>query len=189
MPRQNEYRNRNIKIGGRAPSMKAATRLASEVRQKIALGVFDYSANFPNSTRVKAAAPQAVTLGDDAPIWLGTLAEAKSTKKRPPFNNFWVSKLGKKALVDIRHNFATNAPMAASIRTATRVNSGTPPRRYSSNAMRNGYRGPMMDGPLRRSMPPSVLRATSPFGNWPKIGLRTRRIEQSQLLTGRSGGI
>jgi integrase len=88
-----------------SPNIKAAVRIASEVRQKIALGVFDYAASFPNSKNIKVTASQPITLEQYAPKWLGTLAKAKSTKKgyQNAINNFWVEKLGKKALAEIRH--------------------------------------------------------------------------------------
>jgi len=94
-----------------APNIKAAARIASEVRQKIALGVFEYTATFPNSKNVKVAAPQDITLEEYAPKWLGTLTKAKSTKKgyQNAINNFWVEKLGKKAMVDIRHTDCATA--------------------------------------------------------------------------------
>jgi len=84
---------------------KAAERISGDVRQKIALGVFDYAAAFPNSKNLETAAPQALAFKDYAPVWLGTLTKAKSTTKgyENAINNFWVPKLGLKALVDIRH--------------------------------------------------------------------------------------
>jgi integrase len=90
---------------------KAAERISGEVRQKIVLGVFDYAATFPNSKNVKTAAPQATTFADYAPVWLGTLTKAKSTTKgyENAINNFWIPKLGAKALADIRHTDCATA--------------------------------------------------------------------------------
>jgi integrase len=94
-----------------AANTKAAERIAAEVKQKIALGVFDYAATFPNSKNVVIAVPKAHTFADYAPVWLGTLTKAKSTTKgyENAINNFWIPKLGAKALVDIRHTDCATA--------------------------------------------------------------------------------
>lgn len=89
-----------------AANMKAAERIASEVRQKIKLGVFDYAATFPGSKGAASASPAALTLSTYAVTWLGTLTGAKSSLKlyANDINNFWVKKLGHMALADIRHS-------------------------------------------------------------------------------------
>jgi integrase len=94
-----------------AANIKAAERIAGDVRLKIRLGVFDYRATFPNSKNVQVAAPEAMTLGHYAPIWLGTLAKAKSTTKdyTNTINNFWVPRLGHKAMAEIVHTDCATA--------------------------------------------------------------------------------
>lgn len=89
-----------------AANIKAATRIAAEIRQKIALGVFDYAATFPNSKNLETAAPKDITLADYQQTYLDTLAGAKSSVKLSTndIKNFWVPKLGHKALKDIKHS-------------------------------------------------------------------------------------
>src|SRR5471032_3160742 len=62
-------------------NLKAAERISGEVRQKIALGVLDYAATFPNSK--KAPKPDVTppqTLREYAKKWLKTLTGEKSSR-------------------------------------------------------------------------------------------------------------
>lgn len=87
-------------------NMKAAIRIAADVRQKIRLGVFDYPATFPGSKHVATAAPEAMTLAAYAPTYIATLTGAKSSVKLATndINNFWVPRLGHMALAAIKHS-------------------------------------------------------------------------------------
>lgn len=98
-----------------AANLVAAKRLSDRIRQEIALGVFNYAVTFPDSkfakAQVQTEAETAKTFAEYAPTWLGTLAKAKSTTKgyKNSINNFWVPKLGDKALADIRHTDCATA--------------------------------------------------------------------------------
>lgn len=99
-------------------NIKAAERLVSEIRQKIALGVFDYAATFPNSKNIKveAVAAETETVSAYAAVWLKTLVGEKSTLDgyRSSINNFWLTALvtegeetvtlGSLAITAVRHS-------------------------------------------------------------------------------------
>ncbi len=80
-----------------APNIKAAWRIAVDVRDKIRLGVFDYAAVFPNSKNIPKQEPEekalVPTLRKYAKIWVKTLTGAKSTLDgyRTSIDNFWLT--------------------------------------------------------------------------------------------------
>lgn len=80
-----------------APNMKAAQRIAGDVRDKIRLGVFDHAAAFPNSRNILKQEPEQQApvqiLRQYAATWLKTLTGAKSTLDgyRTSIDNFWLN--------------------------------------------------------------------------------------------------
>lgn len=122
--------------------------MAAEIQQKIALGVFDYAATFPNSKNLETAAPKALTLADYAPTWLGTLTGAKSTLKdyTNTVNNFWVPKLGHMALADISHSDCKTA-------IAEKVKAGVTGKRVNNMLIpiRDLFKSAIADGEIERN--------------------------------------
>lgn len=112
-------RTETVALAPTAANLKATERLAARIRQEIFLGVFDYAATFPDSAfakeqaakKAQAAAVTAKTLAEYAPKWLATLTKAKSTTKgyTNAINNFWVPKLGAKAMAEILHTDCATA--------------------------------------------------------------------------------
>jgi len=115
-----------------APNIKAANRIAAELRDKIRLGVFDYAAAFPHSKNIPQAEPQqpdpVQTIREYAKTWLKTLTGEKSTVDgyRTSIENFWLNvvvltekdeatgedkdvKLGDLAITAVRHTHIATA--------------------------------------------------------------------------------
>jgi integrase len=128
----------SLELKATAPNIKAAGRIAADVRDKIRLGVFDYAVVFPNSKNVPTKKPQeaAQTLRQYADIWLKTLTGEKSTLYgyRTSIDNFWLTvvvatekdtatgedkdiQLGDLALAAVRHTHIATA-------IASKANSG-----------------------------------------------------------------
>lgn len=105
-----------------AANIKAAERIADDLRQRIKFGTFDYAAVFPNS---KNAPKQDVlppqNLRDYADNWLKTLTGEKSTLDgyRTQIENFWLGvtvtenkrdiQLGDLAVTAVRHTHIATA--------------------------------------------------------------------------------
>src|SRR4051812_39650803 len=77
-----------------APNIRAAERIAADVRQQIRFGTFDYAASFPNSKNVpKQEALPVQTVRTYAEKWKKTLTGEKSTLDgyRTSMDNFWLT--------------------------------------------------------------------------------------------------
>lgn len=103
-------------------NIKAVERLSAEVRQKIALGIFDYATTFPNSKNVTPPEVEpADTVAQYAAVWLQTLTGEKSTLLgyKAQINKFWLTvlvgdkdsqrPLGELALTAVRHTHIATA--------------------------------------------------------------------------------
>ncbi|HEV2562335.1 MAG TPA: DUF3596 domain-containing protein [Rhizomicrobium sp.] len=90
-------------------NIKVAERMMAQIRQRIALDVFDYAATFPNSaTILQAAIP---LFSDYVKTWLATITCEKSTAAgyRTVLNNFWKPTFAGKRLDEIKHTDVTKA--------------------------------------------------------------------------------
>ena len=86
-----------LRLPPTASNIKAAERIAREIKQKISLGVFDYADTFPNSKNVQAAAsPETITVSAYTETWLKTLTNEKSTLLgyKSAMSNFWLPQIG-----------------------------------------------------------------------------------------------
>jgi integrase len=103
-------------------NIKAAERMSGEIRQKLALGVFDYAATFPNSKKApKQEVKPPQLLRDYAKNWLKTLTGEKSTLDgyKSQIDNFWLTvmvteedqelQLGDLAVTAVRHTHIATA--------------------------------------------------------------------------------
>ncbi len=99
-------------------NIKAAERLMEQVRQKIALDVFDYETTFPNSPNVeKAAIP---LFSDYVETWIDTITCEKSTADgfKTTLRNFWRPAFAGKRLDQIKYTDVA-AAIAAKSRTVS----------------------------------------------------------------------
>ena len=104
-----------------APNIKAAGRVAADVRDKIRLGVFDHATAFPNSKNIEPVIIEVETVQMYADIWLDTLVGEKSTLLgyRSAMKKFWLTTMvkdGEKdvvfadlALAEVRHTHIATA--------------------------------------------------------------------------------
>lgn len=87
-------------------NIKYATRLAADIKRRIAQGAFDYADFFPDSPRAKIEDAQRSTFGDLADLWLkskGRLADATCDQYGTAVR-FWKKLLGAdKVLATINH--------------------------------------------------------------------------------------
>jgi integrase len=87
-------------------NIKYATRLAADIKRRIAQGAFDYADFFPDSPRAKIEDAKRSTFGDLADLWLkskGRLEEATKDQYGTAVR-FWKKLLGAdKVLADINH--------------------------------------------------------------------------------------
>lgn len=85
------------------PNMKAAAKIAADVRVKIAAGIFDHAVTFPNSRHVTRTVKVVETLEDYAKVWLGTLLGEKSTLLgyKAQINKFWLKVMVKEGGADV----------------------------------------------------------------------------------------
>jgi integrase len=90
-------------------NIKYATRVASEIRDKIRIGGFQYADYFPHSPRAKIAAP--ANIGDFMDTWYAQLELKNSTKVGylRMKDNFWKPKLGHIAMDKVKHSDITKA--------------------------------------------------------------------------------
>lgn len=90
-------------------NIKYAKRLATEIRSKISVGMFDFSEYFPNSANANKNTEGSV--GDFLDLWFSQLSLKSSTlsgylgKK----DNFWKPKIGSIRLKDLKHSHITKA--------------------------------------------------------------------------------
>jgi integrase len=109
-----------LDLAATAPNLKAAARFAAEVRQKIALGVFDHAEAFPGSKHVAAPETTApVTVKAYAERWEKTLTGEKSTLDgyKSQINNFWLPAVvddaggtfGDLVITEVRHTHVATA--------------------------------------------------------------------------------
>lgn len=98
-----------LPIAATPQNIKAAERLAGEIRQKMELGVFDYAKTFPNSKRVRP--DEKPTFEAYADTWLATLTCEKSTADgyRTSIKNFWVPAFTGKRIDEIKHSDVAKA--------------------------------------------------------------------------------
>ncbi|MES2264299.1 MAG: DUF3596 domain-containing protein [Pseudomonadota bacterium] len=107
-----------------ASNIAYATRIAAEVREKIAAGTFVFAEYFPKSRRAQVT--QQLTIGEFMGTWLAQLDLKRSTKRtyKNAIQNFWKPQLGHLPLSAVRHSHITTA-----------LNEGT----WASGKSRNNY--------------------------------------------------
>ncbi len=124
---QGKRRYETLELKPTPANIKAAERLAAQVRREIAAGVFDYAATFPNS----AAAPKAKTFAEFAKEWLTSKVVEQSTMESyRPHINWWCSQFGSKPIDKVTHMMVQQAVAARSqLLTAKTVNNTLIPLR------------------------------------------------------------
>jgi integrase len=101
-------------------NVRAVERVMAEIRQKIALGVFDYAATFPRSKTAAKTAPLVETVANYAGRWSKTLTGERSTVQgyRAAMNKFWLPTIGHLAITAVVHTDIASA-LAQKAMTAT----------------------------------------------------------------------
>lgn len=92
-----------------AANIKAAQRIAGEIRQKLALDLFAMADYFPHTMQVGVS--QAATVGDFLDTWYRQLTGKTSTLTtyRRMKDNFWKPKIGSILLAKLKHTDITHA--------------------------------------------------------------------------------
>ena len=90
-------------------NVKYATRIAEDVRTKVANGIFKYADYFPQSPRAKEDGVE--TLGEFMEVWFAQLQLKSSTlsEYRRMIDNFWKPKLGHVKMRKATHSHITTA--------------------------------------------------------------------------------
>lgn len=139
-----------------AANIKAAERIAAEVKQKIRLGVFDYAATFPNSKNAPAVSP--ITLRQYAADWLDTLTGEKSSRDgyRTQINNFWLAVTVKEAgkdviLGDIDITAVRHSHIAAAIASKAKAGVSGKTTNNLLIPIRNLFKAAKADGRVKES--------------------------------------